>query len=67
MSAEFLRVPLKNGGVRVRLDRLTDGRVMCCLCFDYCTRDELNPLDDGRVEDICKSCAENEKQYKAPA
>lgn len=55
--ADFLTVPLANGGTWTRLDRLTDGRIMCCLCFAYCTREELNPLPDGDVEDVCKTCA----------
>lgn len=56
-TATFLQVSLATGGTWTRLDRLTDGRVMCCLCFAYCTRDELNPLPDGDVEDVCKPCA----------
>ncbi|MFG2359457.1 hypothetical protein [Streptomyces sp. NPDC048521] len=54
--ADFLTVPLAAGGSYTRLDRLTDGRVMCCLCFTYCTRDQLNPVD-GDVEDVCTPCA----------
>jgi hypothetical protein len=57
----FFQVPLAGGGTWTRLDRLSDGRVMCCLCFDYCTRDELNPLPDGFVEDVCKPCAARER------
>lgn len=59
--ATFLTVPLTNGGTWTRLDRLADGRVMCCLCFEYCTREELNPLPGGGVEDVCKPCAANER------
>ncbi|WP_042400044.1 hypothetical protein [Streptacidiphilus carbonis] len=55
--ADFLTVELADGGTWTRLDRLTDGRVMCALCFDYCTRDQLNPLPGGFVEDVCKACA----------
>ncbi|WP_032761121.1 hypothetical protein [Streptomyces alboviridis] len=54
--ADFLIVPLAEGGEYVRLDRLTDGRVMCCICFEYCARDQLNPVAGG-VEDVCKGCA----------
>lgn len=54
--AGFLTVPLADGGTWTRLDRLTDGRVMCCLCFEFCTRDQLNPVDGG-VEDVCRRCA----------
>jgi hypothetical protein len=53
---DFLTVPLANGGSYTRLDRLTDGRVMCCICFTYCTHDQLNPVDGG-VEDVCRACA----------
>lgn len=56
---DFLTVPLADGGEYVRLDRLTDGRVMCCLCFGYVTRNELNQVEGG-VEDVCKPCAERE-------
>lgn len=56
---DFLTIPLADGGSYVRLNRLTDGRVMCCLCFDYVTRDELNPIDGG-VEDVCRTCATKE-------
>ncbi|WP_432008676.1 hypothetical protein [Streptomyces bacillaris] len=57
--ADFLTVPLADGGFRVRLDRLTDGRVMCCLCFEYCTRDQLTPVDGG-VQDVCRTCTTKE-------
>jgi hypothetical protein len=53
---DFLTVPLANGRISTRLDRLTDGRVMCCICFDFCTREQLNPIEGG-VEDVCKPCA----------
>ncbi|MGW1744512.1 hypothetical protein ACWCRD_02620 [Streptomyces sp. NPDC002092] len=55
----FLTVALGDGTERVRLDRLTDGRIMCQLCFGYFPIDELNPVEDG-VEDICKPCARGE-------
>jgi hypothetical protein len=54
--ADFLRVPLENGGEWVRLDRLDDGRVMCQLCFEYKTLDELNDVEGGK-EDVCRPCA----------
>jgi hypothetical protein len=56
---DFLTVPLADGSTWTRLDRLTDGRVMCCLCFDYVHRSDLNPVDGG-VEDVCKPCAAKE-------
>lgn len=42
---------------RTLLTRLTDGRVMCCICFEYVTRDQLNELPGGRLEDRCRACA----------
>ncbi|MFI0233121.1 hypothetical protein [Streptomyces sp. NPDC017086] len=57
--ADFLTIPLGDGGSYTRLDRLIDGRVMCCLCFEYCTRDQLNPVEGG-VEDVCRPCVERE-------
>jgi hypothetical protein len=57
--ADFLTVPLADGGSYTRLDRLTDGRIMCCLCFEFCTTDQLNPVDGG-VEDVCMPCADKE-------
>lgn len=58
---EFLTVPLANGGTWTRLDRLTDGRVMCCLCFGYVDRQQLNPVEGG-VEDVCIPCARPERE-----
>lgn len=49
---------------RVRLDRLTDGRIMCCLCFGFFVREQLEPVEgdpDGAVHDVCKGCAESER------
>ena len=57
---EFLVMNLNDGGHRVRLDRLTDGRIMCQLCFGYFHIADLNPVDGG-VEDVCKPCAEVER------
>jgi hypothetical protein len=59
---DFLTETFADGSQRTRLDRLTDGRVMCCLCFEYVTRDQLNPLPDGMVEDVCQTCAAAELQ-----
>ncbi|MGW5173199.1 hypothetical protein ACWERY_02375 [Streptomyces sp. NPDC004082] len=57
---DFLTVTLADGSERVRLDRLTDGRIMCQLCFAHLPVDQLNPVDGG-VEDICKPCARVER------
>jgi hypothetical protein len=58
---DFVRVQMADGTERVRLDRLTDGRVACCICFEWKTRDQLNPVGDS-VEDVCKDCAAIERQ-----
>lgn len=52
---------------RTRLDRLTDGRVMCCICFEFCIREQLNPIKDdpdGAVEDVCLDCAQREDNVR---
>jgi hypothetical protein len=33
-----------------------DELVMCCLCFDRVTQDQLNVVN-GIKEDVCKDCA----------
>lgn len=38
-----------------------DGKVMCCLCFTRVAQDELNVKHNGKLEDVCKTCAEAEK------
>jgi hypothetical protein len=53
-----------DGNVRefTDLTRLTDGRVMCCLCFAYTPRSDLAPDPDhpGCVIDVCQPCAARE-------
>jgi hypothetical protein len=52
---------------RTRLDRLTDGRVMCCICFEFFVREQLNPVKgdpDGAVEDVCLGCADREDKIR---
>lgn len=58
-QAGFVRVPLADGGEVTLLSRLTDGRIMCCICFEYRTREELDPVADepGKVWDVCRACA----------
>lgn len=34
---------------------------MCCLCFDRFEIKDLNIGEEGKPEDICKKCAEQEK------
>lgn len=57
--AEFLRIPLADGGEWTSLSRLTDGRVSCCVCFAYFHRDDLEPVtgEPGKVWDVCRECA----------
>ena len=38
-----------------------DGKVMCCICFEHVSQDDLNVLANGKKEDVCKSCAQKEK------
>jgi hypothetical protein len=58
--ADFLKVPMADGGSRTLLARFTDGTVLCCICFGRFRMDELNPVEGGRVEDVCKQCAADE-------
>lgn len=53
----FLR---ENG--HVHIDRLTDGRVACCICFDWFTRDQLADVEGepGMKWDVCHTCDADE-------
>lgn len=42
------------------ITRLTDGRVMCCACFEYTSRDQLWRDANEQTWDICRSCGERE-------
>ena len=33
-----------------------DGMVMCCICFERVSQQQLNTID-GKKEDVCKRCA----------
>ena len=57
---DFLTVPMAGGGSRTLLTRFTDGTVLCCVCWERCRMDDLNPIGDGKVEDVCKQCAADE-------
>lgn len=37
-----------------------DGLVMCCLCFERVTQDQLNVVN-GVPENVCRKCSEMEK------
>lgn len=43
------------------MTRLTDGRVMCCLCFEYRPPDQLVPDPDipGVTSDVCVTCQDS--------
>ena len=56
IMAKFLRI-----GNITRIDRLDNGQIMCCICFRFCWKEELNPLANGQYEDVCLPCAELEK------
>lgn len=64
---DFATVEYPDGTTWTRLDRLTDGRVMCCLCFEYVTRDRLAPDEEheGCVTDVCLPCALREAREVA--
>lgn len=50
---------------RKRLDRLTDGRVMCAICMEFTPRNQLAPVKgdpDGAVKDICMPCEDKEQE-----
>ena len=38
-----------------------DGKVMCCICFERVSQDDLRVLPDGKKEDVCKACDAMEK------
>jgi hypothetical protein len=59
--ADFALVPGPGDGSHRSLARLTDGRVMCCICCGYVHPGDLNQIGDGFVEDVCKQCAADEK------
>jgi hypothetical protein len=60
-EASFLSIPLADGGEWVTLSRLTDGRIACCVCFEFCHRHELEPAagEPGKVWDVCRECADD--------
>lgn len=65
--ADFLRVPADvPGGFITLLSRLDDGRVMCCICMEYKTTDELADVDGepGRKWDVCIPCDAREREYR---
>lgn len=42
--------------------RFFDGKVLCCLCFTYKAKSELDPVkgEPGRYWDACTSCRRDE-------
>lgn len=50
-----------------RIDRLDDGSLMCCICFEWChpdpARDDRRELyvdSEGQMWDMCVGCGEKE-------
>lgn len=41
-----------------------DGKVMCCLCFERFTVDELSETVDGDKQDVCRACDEKERAWR---
>lgn len=64
-EVDFVRVKVPWGGERVDLMRLADGRVACCICFEFCTRDKLYRDASGQVWDMCQACGEHEARWDA--
>jgi len=42
------------------LTRLTDGSVMCCICFEYTPPDQLWRDTRGQAWDVCQPCGDRE-------
>ena len=40
----------------------TDGKVMCCLCFNRFEVSELSTNEKGITVDVCKECDKHEKE-----
>lgn len=40
-----------------------DGLVMCVLCFKRVSVDKLNLNEEGRREDVCQKCADEEREF----
>lgn len=62
--AEFVKI----GGI-TRIDRLTDGSVMCCICFHYFQEKDLAVVlpECTQKWDVCKQCNWEEMIYMRPA
>ena len=62
MSEEILQPPVRLCcGQRHFGAVCPDGKVMCCLCFERVSQDDLHVATNGQKEDVCKKCAEEEK------
>lgn len=62
-SVRFARTRAEGGrfdGI-VDLTRLTNGHVMCCICFSYTPKDQLWFDELEQLWDVCQPCAVNEK------
>ena len=60
---DFATLPGPGDGEHVSLMRLTDGRVACCICFEFFEREQLAPAEDGKRWDVCQPCWDWEASY----
>jgi hypothetical protein len=54
---DFLTVQLPDGSRWVKLTKLTDGGVRCCICSAHLPREALNECEPGIIGDVCTACA----------
>lgn len=61
MTADFYR----DSKGWVHLDKLDDGRLMCCICFEWCkpTDEDLSRNEDGDLQDVCHACWRTERSH----
>jgi hypothetical protein len=61
-NVDFLIEQTAIGPVK-RVTRLTNGQVMCCICFDYTWPCGLSRDSEGCHTDICIPCGITEATY----
>jgi len=42
-----------------------NGKVVCCMCWEFTDISDLNVCADGRKEDVCRTCARAEQDHIA--
>ena len=62
MTAEWADGPF---GPYKDWSRTEDGRILCCMCFDYFPREELQEIEPGMVTDVCIPCWEEDQKAVA--